>query len=293
MAKGSDNWPITWADDGNLYTAYGDGYGFEPKVPEKLSLGYAKILGVPPNIRGINIRSQTGERKGEGSSGPKASGLLMVDNRLYMLVRNTGNSQLAWSEDHARSWSWAEWRFKKSFGCPTFLNFGRNYENARDQFVYICSPDSDNAYSYADSMIMARVPKDRILNKNAYEFFSGMDPKGSPRFSFRIEDRKPVFRNKGKCRRSGISYHPGFRRYLWVQTFGPRDCRFEGGIAVYDAPEPWGPWTTVYYSPKWDIGPGESASFPTKWFLFDKRTAYLVFSGNDSFSVRRAELFSW
>ena len=24
-AGGSDNWPMTWADDGDLYTAYGDG----------------------------------------------------------------------------------------------------------------------------------------------------------------------------------------------------------------------------------------------------------------------------
>jgi CubicO group peptidase (beta-lactamase class C family) len=29
-AKGSDNWPMTWGDDGYLYTAYGDGNGFEP-----------------------------------------------------------------------------------------------------------------------------------------------------------------------------------------------------------------------------------------------------------------------
>ncbi|HEX2473910.1 MAG TPA: serine hydrolase, partial [Lacipirellulaceae bacterium] len=29
-ARGSDNWPITWGDDDALYTAYGDGRGFEP-----------------------------------------------------------------------------------------------------------------------------------------------------------------------------------------------------------------------------------------------------------------------
>ena len=30
QARGSDNWPLTWADDDDLYTAYGDGTGFEP-----------------------------------------------------------------------------------------------------------------------------------------------------------------------------------------------------------------------------------------------------------------------
>jgi len=55
-AEGSDNWPITWADDDNLYTAYGDGWGFEPKVEKKLSLGFAKIIGATSNLSGFNIR---------------------------------------------------------------------------------------------------------------------------------------------------------------------------------------------------------------------------------------------
>jgi hypothetical protein len=45
-AKDSDNWPLTWADDGFLYAAYGDGTGFVPKVPQKLSLGLARIGGL-------------------------------------------------------------------------------------------------------------------------------------------------------------------------------------------------------------------------------------------------------
>ena len=292
-AKGSDNWPLTWADDGDLYTAYGDGRGFAPKAERKLSLGFAKVSGMPPNFKGSNIRSPTGERTGDGARGPKASGILMVKGVLYLLVRNTGNSQVAWSRDHARTWSWAPWRFKENFGCLTFLNFGRNYEGARDGFVYIYSPESDDAYSYADAMVMARVPGEQILNRNAYSFFSGFDKKGEPIFSPNINDRRPIFHNPGKCRRSGVSYHPTLKRYLWVQTFGKEDTRFEGGIAVYEAPEPWGPWRTVYYAPKWDIGPGESASFPTKWFLPEQKALYLVFSGNDAFSVRKAVYELW
>jgi hypothetical protein len=63
--------------------------------------------------------------------------------------------------------------------------------------------------------------------------------------------------------------------------------RFQGGFGIYDAPEPWGPWTTVFYTPAWDVGPGETNSFPTKWISADGRTAHLVFSGDDSFSVRQ------
>jgi hypothetical protein len=61
-------------------------------------------------------------------------------------------------------------------------------------------------------------------------------------------------------------------------------------MGVYDAPEPWGPWTTVDFAQQWDVGPGESGCFPTKWMSHDGRTLFLVFSGDDCFSVRRAQL---
>ena len=52
-APDSDNWPLTWADDDHLYTAYGDGTGIRPKVPEKLSLGLARIEGRSRRVPGV------------------------------------------------------------------------------------------------------------------------------------------------------------------------------------------------------------------------------------------------
>ncbi|MBU1090215.1 hypothetical protein KKF38_05525, partial [Patescibacteria group bacterium] len=43
-ASGSDNWPITWADDDNQYTAWGDGWGFR-ESGDKKSLGVSKVSG--------------------------------------------------------------------------------------------------------------------------------------------------------------------------------------------------------------------------------------------------------
>ena len=59
---------------------------------------------------------------------------------------------------------------------------------------------------------------------------------------------------------------------------------------MYDAPEPWGFWSTVLFTEHWDVGSGEQGDFPTKWMSEDVREIYLVFSGNDSFSVRKATL---
>jgi len=289
-ARGSDNWPVTWADDGHLYAAYGDGWGFEPKVQGKLSLGLARVEGPAEAFRGVNIRSPTGEQTGDGASGRKASGMLSVDGVLYMLVRNAGLSQLAWSKDHGRTWTWAHWRFREGFACPTFLNFGRDYAGARDEYVYVYSFDAASAYKPSDRMVLARVPKGRIADRAAYEFFVKLDGSGRPTWSTDIRRRGAVFEHKGRCYRSGVSYNAPLKRFLWVQVLGGRDTRLKGGLGIYDAPEPWGPWTKVHFTEKWDVGPGESASFPTKWMSRDGRTVHLVFSGNDSFSVRKATL---
>jgi len=290
-AEGSDNWPLTWADDDALYTAYGDGWGFEPRVPEKLSLGLARVTGGPQDPVGENIRSRTAEQTGDGRSGPKASGMLMVGGRLHMLVRNAANSRLAWSDDRGATWTWADWRFETSFGCPTFLNFGADYAGARDEFVYVYSFDSDSAYQPADRMVLARVPRGRVTERDAYEFFAGLDADGARAWSRNVADRAAVFKHPGRCYRSGITYCAPLGRYLWWQVIPGDDTRFAGGLGVYEAPEPWGPWRTVYFTQRWDVGPGESGSFPTKWMSPDGRMLHLVFSGDDSFSVRRADLW--
>ncbi len=286
-----DNFPTTWADDGDLYTAHGDCRGFLPLRPFKLGLGFAKVTGGPGNFKGINIPSN-GENTGSGANGKKASGLLMVDGVLYMWARNAGNSQLAWSTDHAKTWTWADWKFTTSFGHPAFLNFGKNYAGARDNYVYVYSPDRDSAYEQAAGVVLARVPKDRIRDRSAYEFFKSLDSDGKPIWTKEISERGHVFSNPpAGVYRTQVSYNAGLKRYFLNHILiGSDHVRFQGGFGIYDAPEPWGPWTTVYYTPTWDVGPGENQHFPPKWMSTDGKTMYLIFSGDDIFSVRKATL---
>lgn len=298
-AKGSDNWPLTWADDDALYGAYGDGHGFEPFVPEKLSLGLVRITGGPDDIRGENLRSPTLEARGDGSGGRKASGLLSVNGGLYLWARNAGNSQLAWSADHGRTWTWADWKFTKSFGCPTFVNFGRDYDGNRDGYVYVYSPDANDAYSVADRFVLARVPVERIRERGAYEFFSGTAGDGSGLWTTNLTSRAGVLTRAKNCYRPSVTFNAPLKRFLLVHPrpnarsrdgAGRIDVRFHGGLAVCEAPQPWGPWSVVFDTDAWDVGPGDSASFPSKWISADGRTLYLVFSGEDCFSVRKAML---
>jgi hypothetical protein len=87
-AKDSDNWPVTWADDDALYTTFGDGTGFPPRVEKKLGCGFVRITGDPDDFIGVNIRSHA-EEHGFGRNGLKGWGILSVGGTLP-LVRPRG-----------------------------------------------------------------------------------------------------------------------------------------------------------------------------------------------------------
>ena len=298
-APDGDNWPVTWADDDALYTTWGDGTGFEPKVEKKLSLGFARVIGRPDAFTGINVRSPT-EQLGQGRAGKKGWGMLCIEGVLYLWLghadSNGASAQLAWSHDHARTWTFAGWKFAE-LGLVGFVNFGQDYAGARDGFVYAYSHDGPRADTPADRFILMRAPKDKLASRESWWFFAARDAAGRPVWTRDIHKRGGVFQHPGACLRSAMTYCAPLKRYLWWQqlpqppgTKDRGDTRFSGGFAVYDAPEPWGPWTTAFFTKEWDVGPGEHGDFPAKWMSTGGQTLHLVFSGDDCFSIRQATL---
>jgi CubicO group peptidase (beta-lactamase class C family) len=281
----SDNWPLTWADDDAQYTSYGDGFGFDPRTPVKLGMGFARVSGGPGDYRGVNIRSD-GERTGDGAKSPKASGIVMVRGVLYMWVRNVGNAQLLWSEDRAKTWH-SGFKMDESFGSPAFLNFGRDYAGARDGFVYTYSQDGPSAYESDNGLILARVPAGRIRDRPAWEFLERIDDGAQPVWTSDIARRGAAFRYPANCRRVDAVYDAGIKRYLMALAYDHL-----GGWGLFDAPEPWGPWTTVLHR-EWDIPATHGYRLPAKWISADGLTLTLVFSGtkpNDAFCTRALRL---
>jgi len=281
----SDNWPLTWGDDDAQYTSYGDGFGFEPHVEKKLGMGFARITGGPGDFRGVNLRSD-GERTGGGVNSPKASGILMVDGVLYLWVRNVGNAQLLRSQDRGKTWQWG-FKMETGFGSPAFLNFGRNYAGARDGFVYTYSQDGPSAYESDNGLMLARVARDRIRDRGAWEFYQGLDTGGRPVWTADVTHRGEVFAYPANCNRVDVVYNDGIGRYLMALGYD-----HAGGWGLFDAPEPWGPWTTVVHR-QWDIQDTHGYRLPAKWISNDGLTMTLVFSGvkpNDAFCTRRLTL---
>jgi Domain of unknown function (DUF4185) len=284
-----DNWPVTWGDDDLLYGSYCDGDGFSNRSP-KLSLGFAAIAGDPPGLRPQDFNSNIDTPEGQGPNGIKASGILMVDGTLYLFVRNYRpggssdytNSRLAWSTDRGRTWTWANWYFADTFGAPDFVQFGRNYAGARDGYVYIVSQSNDSAYGWAPGVVMARVPKDQVPNRAAYEFFAGLSG-GAPQWSSDIGQRQPVFNDPNGVQRIGMTYNAALGRYFLTSAHQTGSgATHTPALGVFDAPEPWGPWTVVYYSDTFSGGYAFHHKFPTKWMSQDGTTMWLLYSGSNT-----------
>src|SRR5262245_54475731 len=172
QAKDGDNWPVTWGADDAIYTTWGDGTGFIPKVERKLSCGFARVTGSPDNFQGQNIRSSA-EQLGEGRNGKKGWGIVSVGGTLYLWFGHADNrggcAQLAWSSDSAKTWTLADWRFDE-FGLIGFVNFGRDYAGARDDYIYAYSHDGPRADTPADRFIFMRAPKNRLAERGAWNF---------------------------------------------------------------------------------------------------------------------------
>ena len=275
-----DNWPLTWGDDGLLYTSYADGNGFD-EGPVNYTLAFATVSGVPPDHRAQDFRSDADVPVGWGKQGIKASGLLMVGGVLYLWVRNYvvdgdwRHSRLARSADRGRHWTWADWHFSGTFGCPEFVQYGPNYRGARDAYVYVVSQSGDSAYDFDPGVVLARVPQDRAMEREAYQFYAGVG------WSPDIDRRRPIFVDPRGVQRIGLTHNTGLSRYLLVTAHDDgTGATHTPALGVFDAPAPWGPWTTVYYSDLWSVdGWMIHHKFPTAWMSADGRTLWLAFSG--------------
>lgn len=325
-AQGSDNWQTTWADDDHQYAAWGDGGGFGGTNSDgRVGLGYARIEGDWDNYRGSNVWGGKNAENPAQFEG-KSWGTICVDRVLYSWVipdvPDDGGPrdhlryiQLARSTDHAAHWSKPDWRWwlADNLMIPTFLVYGRNNAGARDEYVYsyFIRPQDTNLTHATfglkvhkpGALFLARAPQDRLFaGRDAYEWFTGTRD-GMPTWGD-LEAKQPVFENPegtGWC--VSASYNPGLRRYLLATEHTESHASL---MSLCDAPEPWGPWTTVkYWTREERFGQQRAGSkldwadnifffsFAPKWLSPDGRSFTLVFTGggrgkdNDSWNAVR------
>jgi hypothetical protein len=309
-----DIWPMTWADDDAIYSAASDTKGCpEGLFPKGRNVAIVRITGDSdsPTVTTLNPMEQFGEAlsyegDGEGKGSWKGSGLVCVDGRLFLAAfhhryafelkrfpwYSATDSYLVSSDDHGASWS----RFSKAhafpgpFGNPSFVQFGRNNEDARDDFVYAVS-GAEGRWENNDSCILGRVRRDWIMNTESWVFFSGLD--GTRPLWGDIGSAMPIIVSPGKigCGPETL-WHRESESFLLLTSSYPdlsrdlRDyrkaidaCHTRSNFTIFQSRTLWGPWKIVYE------GRGTGATdylprMPCRWLAGRSGSAPIVSAGN-------------
>ena len=302
-APGSDLWPVTWGSDGYVYTSWGDGGGFGGTNSDgRVSMGFARIEGAPEDYVAININGgRNSQHSASFPSKGKTGGIVFVDGVLYAWLNRQDetwpsvNHSLIWSSDRGATWKESSWKWPKGqgkFKPNTFLQFGRDYTGARDDYVYFYGRN-EAAWGKKAHGYLGRVHRTKLKTRDAYKFFAGLGADTTPTWSSDANDRKPHFTDPAGVEGIQVVYNAAIRRYLLTVHRGD-----QGTLGIFDAPEPWGPWTTVAYYDNWldlkGTGAGREMLFiniPTKWISADGKTLWVIFTGGqDRFNLVQASL---
>ncbi|MEK7764967.1 MAG: hypothetical protein AAB368_01905, partial [bacterium] len=194
-----DTYPMTWGDDGEIWTSSGDPHwGGKPD-----GLDVEKITGAPPNYRIARVHAMP-EYKGNGGEGQKPTGMTSVRGVLYLAFQNLlgkkppargeksqhgSDASIVSSWSRGRTWDPPFARLGapmfpgSAFGGPAFVNFGPDNANARDEFVYAVSSDQ---WDNGSHLRLGRVRADRIHVAKAWEWIASVRG-ASPRWTGRLE----------------------------------------------------------------------------------------------------------
>lgn len=240
------------------------------------------------------------------------------DGRDWPGLRFIG-AKLIYSPDNGRTWCnqdgsapvhWEDW-FERSpknmiffeesqyaFSLLTALQMGRGYEHNRDGYVYLYSPNGTRD-GQMNELVMCRVPKGGVLDRDSYRFFGGLVPDGDARWVEDIDDRGVVHTFPRGWVNNDINAHPyawhpsvvynaGLQRYM-MANWG-MGCSSNGDwfakpsyFGVWVSATPWGPWTQIHEEPAWLPGNDPKArayqpQIAPKWIAQDGKSFWLVWT---------------
>jgi len=297
-----DTFPMTWANDGEIYTSAGDPCWGETHD----GLDIEKFSGYPPDYKIVKVNPMN-DYRGWGGMGPKPTGMICVDGILYLAFQNLRGTQRAphslrsqhGSDAHivyaicdnsghgVGAWTPALSNITMvmfpgyKFGGPAFVNFGQNNANARDDYVYAVSSDQ---WDNGSNLRLGRVPKDCIVSGELWEWVCAFTPSGEPVWSHDLEAAIPVLSLHKYIGLPEMVYLAGLGRYLLLTWRLHKDFSGDDGtdLIIFESPEPWGPFYLVHFEEYWE---GKSFTpycprVPLKWMKPDGISGWLQFSGS-------------
>lgn len=307
LGIGGDTYPLTWTADGNLIAASGD-----PNYGDSYDgLDVIRLDGTPPSVTLTQLNPMR-DWTGHGGWGVKPTGMIAVDGTLVMAVQNLlgwrppvrgrssqhgSDATLIASTNGGHTWSPRRDEAKvlfpgPRFGGPAFLNLGQDHRGAQDEFVYAVSSDH---WDNGSELRLGRVPRERILDADAWQWVEAFGPGGAPVWSRWLNDAIPLILAPRTLSCPDFAYVSALRRYLVItwcfhQDF---DTRLGTDLIIYDAPTPWGPYTLAHYEREWlgrHVGP-YCPRLPLKWMDADGLGGWMLTSGNFQVEVDPARPF--
>lgn len=310
-----DLWPCAWGDDDMLYTANGDGKGFDLSAPWT-DIVVNRIEGMPGSLKGERLTGTEGV--GPVFADPekynrKPTGMLCAGGVLYLAVQNLNKcpehgifddapcATICMSRDKGHTWEFdpkAPMFDHYQFTTIMFLDYGKNNEASPDGYVYAYGLDYNWRASFCKSvkdpvnLFLARVEPSKVMDREAWEFFAGQK-EGKPVFVRDISQKVPVLTDTRRVpvkppkdladkpmgmsviSQGSVVYNAPLQRYLYTSWT-------ENTFEFYESPTPWGPFTR-FFSYNFGFYPwgeecygGYATVIPSKFISEDGKTMYVV-----------------
>jgi hypothetical protein len=336
-----DNWCITWAADDSQVTSMDDGNWLSGDHSYHNHL--YRIIGGPDDFQREGIPNYPRFVSGTGSW--FGYGIVSVDGILYSVISKTPANRwsgpfrgikLLKSRDNGCTWHrvgrngnerkidpWDDARnevsademfFFEEFGLPhqeqeaypfsylDFVKHGRDNSLARDDYLYVYSPEG----SHAHKLLLARVHKDKIGVRSAWEYFVEYN-NAQPIWTSDIHGRgyAHVFPEKSRDGNyfgwyswlPSVVWNQGLGLYIMVNggtyaghgmTASDKDYYDSwmhtrtGSLGFWYSENPYGPWHEFYYTDYWTVDdPGNLTYQPKlspKWISADGKEMVLIWS---------------
>jgi len=230
-------------------------------------------------------------------------------------VDRHGNERKLGPQDNARNEvNSREMFFLEEFGLPhqiqkaypfSFVDFvkcGKDNSAARDNFLYIYSPEG----AHAHKLLLARVPKDKLGFRNAWEYFVKYQD-SQPVWTSDIRKRGyahiyPEKSRDGNCFGwyswvPSVVWNEGLGLYIMVNggTYGGSNMTSSdkdyysswmhtqtGSLGFWYSKNPYGPWHQFYCTEYWTVDDSKNRTYQPslspKWISTDGKEMVLIWS---------------
>ncbi|MCY3022819.1 MAG: DUF4185 domain-containing protein [Planctomycetota bacterium] len=332
---GGDNWHMSWASDDSQYTLLCDGQGYNTRL--------FKLAGNPPTPRFEEVPHYPKllSEKAPNVNRYYGFGILAMDNSIYHCLSTPNHvfeqpdarfagAKLIFSPDNGATWKnqdgspvkWEGWQERSAanmvffnepgecFSLLTILQMGKNYALNQDGYVYVFSPNGSTEGTM-NQLVMFRVPKGKLCDRGAYEFFVSRNADGSATWSKDIRERGVVHTfPAGWVNRKvhPYSWHPSvvYNAPLGVYMMANWGMGTRDGVDWFQKPtylgfwialKPWGPWRQIHEETEWKPGNPQARCYQPqiapKWISEDGKSFWLVWTdwaGHYCFNMQKCEV---